>query len=129
MIATELPDNAEVVAPMAAFGLGMMQGAQHHFVPWDFVGFRMLPEILHGTPITVVPGIEQWSLANKRYVTACLAMHMPDEGVAENFESAVECWNFYAERPPELTKPPAAAPVRKAKVTGSSTRPGLIITE
>ena len=52
----------------------------------------------------------------KRIKTCWLALRMPTEGVAENLETALECWDFYTERPPEPTIPVVPPSIRSAKV-------------
>jgi hypothetical protein len=77
----------------------------------------------------VLPESIKASALNKRYLTCLLAMYMPEQGVDENLDSAVECWNFYADQPTLRPLPPTDAPIWKAKITGFSTRPDLVISE
>ena len=90
---------------------------------------QILPHLVTGTPIDVPQESLTKSAVVKRYLTCLLAIYMPEQGVEEQLESAFECWNFYTDRPTLRPLPPTEPPVRKAKITGSSTRPGLVISE
>jgi hypothetical protein len=95
----------------------------------DLPEFRVPAELLERTPITDIPGSIRTSETKKRVWTCLLATFMPQQGVDELFESAVECWNFYTDTPPQVVQAQTASSVGKAKITGSGTRPGLIISE
>lgn len=95
----------------------------------DPAEFHILPQLWEGTTITVPPESITTSPANKRYLTCLLAALMPEQGIDENFESALECWNFYADRPTPPALPSGGSNPVKTKFAGFSTRPGLVLAE
>lgn len=56
-------------------------------------------------------------------------MYMPAQGIDENLESALECWNFYADRPTPPALPPGGANRVEAKFAGFVMRPGITLAE
>ena len=97
--------------------------------PTDPAEFHILPQLWEGTTITIPPENITTSPANKRYLTCLLAMLMPEQGIDENFESALECWNFYADRSAPPALPPGRQNPVKTTFAGFSTRPGLVLAE
>ena len=68
----------------------------------------MLGFDMERTPITVVPETIAATPWKKRLLTCLLAMYMPAEGVDENLETTLGCWNFHVIQPhtPALAAPP-----------------------
>ena len=115
--------------PPARVQLGATEWHFDKIAPHHVGEFRVPAELLDRTPIAGVPDSVRLSDVMKRSWTCWLAMLMPQEGVDELFESAVGCWNFYTDEPQSTVQPHAARPVENATIVGSTTRPGLIISE
>jgi hypothetical protein len=81
------------------------------------------------TPITVVPETIQASPWKKRLLTCLLAMYMPQEGVNENLESALECWNFYIDQSPQLGIPAIQPRTELVNIVDVRTSPGMIFED
>lgn len=62
----------------------------------------------------------------KRYIICWLALHMPDDGVEENFEDTLECLKFYLEEDRIIKSYKPVVPVITKAVMGKIiNRPGL----
>ena len=75
----------------------------------SFTGIGGSPFDWERTPITVLPETIEATPWKKRFLTCLLAMYMPAEGIDENLESALECWNFHV-TPPHRPALPAQPP-------------------
>ena len=97
---------------------------------WEWAPFRDLPDSdWERTPIHELPEWVTTSPKTKRLLTCLLAMYMPEQGVDENLESALECWNFYADHPTPPALLPSGANRIEAKFGGFVMRPGINFTE
>ena len=67
------------------------------------------------------------SAKKRRILTCLLAIQMPDEGVNELYEDALDCWKFYTEQLPKPTIPTEPPKTVTAKFVGYSERPGIEI--
>ena len=81
------------------------------------------------TPITVLPETIESSSLKKRFLACLLAMYMPPEGVDENLESALECWNFYVDQPPQPALPATQPRTEMVNIVGVRTSPGMIFED
>jgi hypothetical protein len=101
-----------------------------HRTGWDdFPKFHVPSQLSEGKPITAPIESLARCPTEKRYLTCLLALLMPDQGIDENFETALECWNFYAHRPTPTALPSSGLNPVKVKFTGYSPRPGLVLAE
>ena len=116
-------DFAEVIRQLAA----VITDAETEAPPWKTPSsppagweeaIRELVAATAGAETEVPP----WK---KRSLTCLLAMHMPAEGVDENLEAALDCWNFYADRPTAPTIPRVPPSTETVKVVGVRTSPGM----
>ena len=82
---------------------------------------------LERTPITALPETVVATPWNKRLLTCLLAMYMPAEGVDENLETALECWNFHVAPPPTPALPALPPRTETVNVVGVRKSPGLTI--
>jgi hypothetical protein len=98
-------------------GLGSSQGYCLDSFDWE------------RTPITVVPETIEASPLKKRILTCLLAMYMPREGVNENLESALECWNFYVDQSPRLGIPAAQPRTEMVNIVGVRTSQSMVFED
>ena len=97
---------------------------------WEWVPGYDLPDSDCGrAPIHDLPESLTASPIKKRLLTCLLAMYMPDRGIDENLESALECWNFYADQPTPPVLPPGRRGRVEAKFDGFVMRPGITLAE
>lgn len=97
---------------------------------WEWAPGHGLPDSACGrAPIHGLPESLTVSPIKKRLLTCLLAMYMPDQGVDENLESALECWNFYADQPTPPALPSGSGGRIETKFGGFVMRPGITLVE
>ncbi len=79
------------------------------------------------TPITALPETIAVSPLKKRFLTCLLALRMPAEGIDENLESALECWNFHVAQPHHPALPTLPPRTETVNIVGVRKSHGLTI--
>ena len=75
----------------------------------------VLPETIEATP------------RQKRLLTCLLALYMPAEGIDENLELALECWNFHVAQPDQPALPAQPPHTETVNIVGVRKSHGLTI--
>lgn len=93
----------------------------------SFTGIAGNPFNWERTPITVLPETIEATPWKKRFLTCLLAMYMPAEGIDENLESALECWNFHVAPPHQPALSTQSPRTETVNVVGVRSSSGLTI--
>lgn len=93
--------------------------------PDNLTGIGHNPFNWERTPITTLPETITVSPLKKRFLTCLLALRMPAEGIDENLESALECWNFHVAQPHHPALPTLPPRTETVNIVGVRKSHGL----